>query len=51
MYGITKTPRRLAYHGFKSFKQFKSLQPPPSFDVAQDMLSSPASRGRMKEGD
>jgi hypothetical protein len=40
----------------RSFKQFQPFnrcapfKPLPSFDVAQDMLSSPASRGRMKEG-
>jgi len=36
---------------FNPFKSFKSLKPPPSFDVTQDRLSSPASRGRTKEGD
>lgn len=30
-------------NAFKMFKPFKSLKPPP--------LSSPASQGRMKEGD
>jgi len=36
---------------FNPFKSFKSLKPPPSFDVTQDRLSSPALRGRTKEGD
>jgi hypothetical protein len=36
---------------FKTFKVFKPFKPSPSFDEAQDRLSSPASRGRMKEGD
>jgi hypothetical protein len=32
------------------FKTFKTFKPPPPFDAAQDMLYSPAMRGRMKEG-
>ena len=38
---------------FKTFKPFNRcapFKPPPSFDAAQDRLSSPASRG-MKEGE
>jgi hypothetical protein len=35
---------------FKPFKKFKPSEPPPSFDDAQDMLSSPATRGRACPG-
>jgi hypothetical protein len=34
--------------GSKLFKQFQSFQPLP-FDKAQGSISSPASRGRIKE--
>jgi hypothetical protein len=34
---------------FKTFKTFKLFKPPPPFDAAQGMLSSPATWGRMKE--
>jgi hypothetical protein len=34
---------------FKPFKKFKLFKPPLPFDVAQGRLSSPATRGRIKE--
>jgi hypothetical protein len=42
--------------GYRSFKPFKTFnrsapfKPLPFFDVAREALSSPATRGRMKEG-
>ena len=42
-----------AYAGEKAFKQFNCsapFNPPPIFEATQDGFSSPASRGRIKEG-
>jgi hypothetical protein len=35
---------------FKQFNRCARFEPPPSFDVTRDRLSSPAARGRIKEG-
>jgi hypothetical protein len=35
---------------FKPFNRFAPFNPPPFLEVAQDRLSSPASRGRIEEG-
>jgi hypothetical protein len=38
------------FNCFAQFNRYAPFKPPPSFDDAQDMLSSPATRGRIKEG-
>ena len=35
---------------FQQFKVFKPFKTPPPFDASRRVLSSPASRGRIKEG-
>jgi hypothetical protein len=45
-------PQRLfnPFNRFTRFNRYARFKPPPPFGVAQGMLSSPATRGRMKEG-
>jgi hypothetical protein len=38
------------FNRFARFNRYAPSKPPPSFDVAQDRLSSPASRGRIRRG-
>jgi hypothetical protein len=39
-----------SFKTFKPFNRCAPFNPLPSFDVTQDRLSSPVTRGRMKEG-
>jgi hypothetical protein len=38
------------FNRFAWFNRYAPFKPPPSFGGTQDRLSSPATRGRMKEG-